>query len=63
MAKDDQNCNRELTATITLPDDENDSPAISISTIVSAPTAGCETHAKKWRTTNSYNLYNKIEVT
>lgn len=51
--------NGKLTATITLPDAKNNSPAISISTVVSAPTAGCETHAKKWRTTSSYNLWKK----
>ena len=43
-----------LTATIVRPDAENCSPAISISTVVSAPTAGCETQARKWRTTSSY---------
>lgn len=48
---------RELTASIILPDVENNSPAISISTVVTAPTAGCETHARKWRTTSSYNLW------
>lgn len=46
----------KLTASTTLPDAENNSPAISISTVVSAPTAGCETHARKWRTTSSYSL-------
>lgn len=45
-----------LASNITLPEAENNSPAISISTVVSAPTAGCETQAKKWRTTSSYNV-------
>ena len=36
----------KLTASIALPDAKNNSPAISISTIVLAPTAGCETHAR-----------------
>lgn len=39
--------NTGLTAIITLPDALNCSPAMSISTIVSAPTAGCETQARK----------------
>lgn len=48
---------RTLTAIITHPEAENCSPAISISTVVPAPTAGCETQARKWRTTSSYNLW------
>lgn len=47
---------RKLTAIITLPDAENCSPAMSISTVVSAPMAGCETQARKCRTTNSYTF-------
>jgi len=57
---------RHLTSRITLPQAENSSPAISISTVVSAPIAGFETHAKKWRTTSSYsfcsNLRNNMNV-
>lgn len=54
--KESENLCGELTARIILPDVENNSPAISISTVVTAPTAGCDTHARKWRTTSSYNL-------
>lgn len=49
--------NRTLTANIVRPEAENCAPAISISTVVLAPTAGCETQARKWRTTSSYNLW------
>lgn len=48
----------KLTASMTLPVVQNCSPAMSISTVVSAPTAGWETEAKKWRTTSSYNFCN-----
>lgn len=52
---------RRLTDSITLPDAENNSPEISISTLVSAPTAGWETQARKWRTTSSYNLCHRVK--
>lgn len=55
--KDDLNLIRSLTANITRPEVENSSPAMSILTVVSAPTAGCETQARKWRTTSSYSLW------
>lgn len=53
---------RNLTSRITLPHAENCSPAISISTVVSAPTAGFETHARKWRTTSSYNFCGNLKT-
>ena len=65
----------ELTANITLPDDENDSPAIYLSKkkkkihqqyLFQQSSQHLQLvvkiHAKKWQTTSSYNLYNKIEV-
>jgi hypothetical protein len=48
---------RMLTASTTRPDALNCSPAMSISTVVSAPTAGWEQQARKWRTTSSYNFW------
>lgn len=46
-----------LTASTIRPDALNCSPAMSTSTVVSAPTAGWEQQARKWRTTSSYNFW------